>query len=73
MMKKLLLLIKDLRLLGIKNDTEKRFENKRSWVFDVKDQGWRYHMSNLMAAIGSVQLKRFEDFSIKKKETCKLL
>lgn len=60
--------IKDLRLLGIKNDTEKRFENKRSWVFDVKDQGWRYHMSNLMAAIGSVQLKRFEDFSIKRRK-----
>ena len=50
--------IKDLRLLGIKNDTEKRFENKRSWVFDVKDQGWRYHMSNIMAAIGISQLKR---------------
>lgn len=63
--------IKDLRLLGIKNDTEKRFENKRSWVFDVKDQGWRCHMSNIMAAIGLVQLKRFEDFSLKRKNLAK--
>ena len=32
----------------------------------MKDQGWRYHMSN-MAVIGSTQLKRFESFSAKRK------
>ena len=33
---KAIVAIKDLRLLGIKNDTEKRFENKRSWVLMSK-------------------------------------
>ena len=28
--------------------------------FDVKDVGWRYHMSDLMAGIGRAQLARFE-------------
>jgi dTDP-4-amino-4,6-dideoxygalactose transaminase len=51
--------IKEARLLGVENDTEKRFSGKRSWNFDVVEQGWRYHMSDLMAAIGRVQLQRF--------------
>lgn len=69
--KKAISALKDIRLLGIENDSEKRFENKRSWFFDVKEQGWRCHMSNIMAAIGSVQLKRFETFSIKRKNLAK--
>lgn len=60
--------IKDARLLGVARDTEKRFEGKRSWDFDVLEQGWRYHMSNIMAAIGIEQLKRFPEFSKKRKE-----
>jgi dTDP-4-amino-4,6-dideoxygalactose transaminase len=51
--------IQDARLLGVEKDTEKRYLNQRSWEFDVTAQGWRYHMSNIMAAIGLEQLKRF--------------
>lgn len=58
--------ISDLRLLGVENDTENRFKGQRSWDFDVKDQGWRFHMSNLMAAIGLVQFNKFEKFKIKR-------
>jgi dTDP-4-amino-4,6-dideoxygalactose transaminase len=50
--------VKDARLLGVERDTEKRFTGQRSWNFDVTAQGWRYHMSNIMAAIGRVQLRR---------------
>lgn len=50
--------IKDARLLGVEKDTEKRFSGQRSWEFDVTRQGYRYHMSNLFAAIGRVQLRR---------------
>ena len=53
--------IRDGRLLGVENDTEKRLAGTRSWEFDVHHQGWRYHMSNLNAAIGRVQLGRFEN------------
>ncbi len=52
--------IRDARLLGVNRDTEKRFSGGRSWNFDVEHQGYRYHMSNVMAAIGRVQLRRFE-------------
>lgn len=59
--------IRDARLLGVSKDTEKRYAGKRSWEFDVTEQGWRYHMSNIMAAIGRVQLRRFrEDFAEKR-------
>jgi dTDP-4-amino-4,6-dideoxygalactose transaminase len=50
--------IRDTRLLGVENDSEKRLANERSWEFDVTKQGYRYHMSNLFAAVGRVQLKR---------------
>jgi dTDP-4-amino-4,6-dideoxygalactose transaminase len=50
--------VRDARLLGVEKDTEKRYSGQRSWKFDVISQGWRYHMSNIMAAIGLEQLKR---------------
>ena len=56
--------IKDLRLLGVEKDTEKRYRGERSWSFDVQDQGWRYHMSNVMAAIGRSQLKKVSEFGV---------
>lgn len=59
--------IKDLRLLGVEKDSENRYLGKRSWEFDVKQQGWRYHMSNIMAAIGIEQLKKIEVFAEKRK------
>ena len=52
--------VRDARLLGVQKDTEKRFSGQRSWEFDVTEQGYRYHMSDIMAAIGRVQLTRFE-------------
>jgi dTDP-4-amino-4,6-dideoxygalactose transaminase len=59
--------VRDARLLGVEKDTQKRFSGKRSWDFDVTVQGWRYHMSNIMAAIGIEQLKRFPEFAKKRK------
>lgn len=52
--------IRDARLLGVQKDTDKRFSGERSWEFEVTHQGYRYHMSNIFAAIGRVQLRRFE-------------
>ena len=59
--------VKDARLLGVIKDTEKRQKGKRSWQFDVKHQGFRYHMSDIMAAIGRVQLTRFDEFKEKRR------
>lgn len=51
--------IRDARQLGVEQDSERRFAGLRSWNPNVLDQGWRYHMSDIMAAIGRVQLKNF--------------
>ena len=51
--------LKDMRLLGVIGDTEKRFKGLRSWNSDVKEQGWRLHMNNISAAIGRAQLAKF--------------
>ena len=59
-------------MLGVQKDTENRYKGIRTWDFDVVDQGWRYHMSNIMAAIGVVQLSRFEKFKKKRVEIAKL-
>ena len=58
--------IRNARLLGVEGDSNKRFVNDRSWSFEVEQQGWRYHMSNLMAAIGIQQLAKFEEASRKR-------
>jgi dTDP-4-amino-4,6-dideoxygalactose transaminase len=65
-------LLKDARLLSVENDTESRFRGTRTWDFDVKYQGWRYHMSNIMAAIGSAQLAKFPAFKEKRQSLAKL-
>ena len=62
----LLAKIRDARLLGVEKDTEQRYIGERSWEFDVSSQGWRYHMSNIMAAIGIEQLKKFQNAIIKR-------
>jgi len=55
--------IQDARLLGVEQDTEKRYTGRRSWEFDVTAQGWRYHMSSVMAAIGLEQLQRLPEMA----------
>ena len=45
-----------------------RFAGQRSWDFEVTRQGYRYHMSNIFAAIGRVQLSKLEnEFKPKRK------
>ena len=63
--------IKDARLLGVEKDTDKRYSKQRSWDFDVKYQGFRYHMSNIMASIGIEQLKRIDKFRDKRQNIAK--
>jgi dTDP-4-amino-4,6-dideoxygalactose transaminase len=54
---------KDSRLLGVIGDSNRRASRERSWDFEVTEQGWRYHMSDIFAAIGKVQLSKIENFA----------
>ena len=63
--------IRDSRILGIKKESEHRYKDKRQSKYEVDRQGWRYHMSNIMAAIGRIQLNRFSELSSKRQNLCK--
>lgn len=54
---------KDARLLGVIGDSTIRASRERSWDFDVREQGWRFHMSDIFAAIGKVQFAKLEKFA----------
>jgi len=64
--------VRDARLLGVERDTEKRYLGERSWEFDVTAQGWRYHMSNIMAIIGVGQLHRFSEMAVRRQHLAHL-
>ena len=59
-------LIQKKRILGIDKDTWSRYKHERSWFYDVLVPGYRYHMSNINAAIGLVQLKKFKKMNSKR-------
>lgn len=66
-------LAKQKRLLGIDRKTmHVKDWKKRSWVYDVPSQGYRYHMSNINAAIGLAQIKKVNLFIARRREICHL-
>jgi len=56
------------RILGIDKDTWHRYKNERSWFYEVTTQGYRYHLSNINAAIGLAQLRKLDMFINKRKK-----
>ena len=60
--------IRTKRILGIDKDTWHRYRNERAWFYEVTTQGYRYHMSNINAAIGIAQFKKITTFIQRKKE-----
>ena len=66
-------LAKQKRLLGIdRKSMHVKDWKKRSWIYDVPTQGYRYHMSNINAAIGLAQLKKVDSFIVRRRELCNL-
>lgn len=61
-------IIRTKRIMGIDKDTWHRYRNERAWFYEVTMQGYRYHMSNINAAIGIAQFKKLESFIRRKKE-----
>ena len=59
-----------LRFLGVDRDTIERYKNRRSWDYDVVDQGFRYHLTNIMASVGISQLKRIDEFITSRQKVC---
>ena len=61
-------LIKKKRMLGINKDGWMRHTGNQNWYYEVSVQGYRYHMSNINAAIGLAQLEKLDSFIKRKKE-----
>lgn len=62
---------RDARFLGVEKDTIARNAGGRSWHFDVANQGYRYHMSNLNAAIGLAQIEKIDFFRERRQKIVK--
>jgi len=51
-------MIHEMRLIGMGQPAAAMYRNQRAWTYDVRRIGFRYHLANLHAAIGLVQLKK---------------
>lgn len=64
--------LRHLRFLGVDKETSERYKNSRAWEYDVVDEGYRYHLTNIMASIGLSQLKQADEFINSRQNICKL-
>jgi dTDP-4-amino-4,6-dideoxygalactose transaminase len=62
--------LQHLRLLGVDKDTTLRYQNKRAWDYDVVSEGFRYHLTNIMASVGVSQIKRIDEFIASRRAIC---
>ncbi len=60
-----------LRLLGVDKDTTERYKNRRAWDYDVVSEGFRYHLTNIMASVGISQIKRVGEFIESRQRVCR--
>ncbi|MFH1741618.1 MAG: DegT/DnrJ/EryC1/StrS aminotransferase family protein [bacterium] len=62
--------LRELRWLGISKDTFSRSEVERvyAWQYWVSELGYKYHLHDIGAAIGLVQLKRLEENNKKRRK-----
>jgi dTDP-4-amino-4,6-dideoxygalactose transaminase len=60
-----------MRLLGVDKDTTERYKNRRAWDYDVVSEGYRYHLTNIMASVGVSQIKRIDEFIASRQRVCR--
>jgi len=52
--------IRVLRLHGISKDAWKRYSKEGTWEYDVLENGYKYNMTDINAALGLAQLRKLE-------------
>jgi len=62
--------LRRMRFLGVDKETTERYKNQRAWEYDVVDEGYRYHLTNIMASIGISQIKRVDEFIASRQQVC---
>jgi len=59
-----------MRILGVDKDVMERYKNNRAWDYDVVSEGYRYHLTNIMASVGISQIKRVDEFIKSRQKVC---
>ncbi len=60
--------IRKFAFFGINKEVWERYGKKQSWQYDIILPGYKYNMSDVLAAIGRVQLKRLDAFNARRSE-----
>ena len=63
--------VRSMRWMGISRSTYDRFRKNgraRAWEYDIKEVGYKFHMNDLNAAIGIVQLAKLESTNAARRE-----
>lgn len=64
--------LRRMRFLGVDKETAERYKNRRAWDYDVVSEGYRYHLTNIMASVGISQIKRIDEFIESRRRVCQL-
>ncbi|MFC1904258.1 DegT/DnrJ/EryC1/StrS family aminotransferase [Chloroflexota bacterium] len=64
-------ILRQRRLVGIDRKSHTSVWKERSWFYQIRSQGFRYHMSNINAAIGLAQLRKVDSFIARRQEICR--
>jgi dTDP-4-amino-4,6-dideoxygalactose transaminase len=70
--KKMLRKAREMRLIGTVQNTKILYKNSRSWTYDVKNIGFRYHLANSHASIGLQNIKKLGIIKSTRVDACKL-
>ena len=61
-----------LRILGASHPAELAYSQERAWSFDVGEEGFRYHLSNVHAAVGLAQLAKLDRIRASRQAACRI-
>jgi dTDP-4-amino-4,6-dideoxygalactose transaminase len=62
--------VHEMRLIGMGQPAKEMYGNRRAWTYDVQRLGFRYHLSNLHAAIGVAQIAKLPRMAAARVEAC---
>jgi dTDP-4-amino-4,6-dideoxygalactose transaminase len=65
--------IQEMRLIGMGQAPAVMYQNQRAWTYDVRRIGFRYHMANLHASIGLVQLQKMGSITESRRSVARYL
>jgi len=60
--------MRSLSLHGMNRDAWKRYTDTGSWYYEVTTPGYKYNLSDVLAAIGIAQLERFDELQRRRRE-----